>query len=244
MSGSDQSAWPPPGDRAGRARAQAVPVPRRAGQPSATRPSTSTWPRSARVAPHPRSTSIATCAGTGCPRAKVLATVVKLLEETSIRIGNDEYARDNRLVRADDHARPTMPTSQGNTVRFEFKGKSGKVHSVELDDRRMARDRQTVSRPAGPGVVPVRRRRRPAARHRVGRRQRVHEGDQRRRLHGQGLSDVERHGAGRALPASCASGRPRQPRASGWCRAPSRTSRGSWGTRPRCAVGPTFIRSS
>jgi DNA topoisomerase I len=74
----------------------------------------------------------------GIPREKVLAAVVKLLEETSIRVGNDEYLRDNGSVglttMLDDHAH-----FRGSKVRFEFKGKHGKEHSIELNDRRLAR---------------------------------------------------------------------------------------------------------
>jgi DNA topoisomerase-1 len=74
----------------------------------------------------------------GLPREKVLAAVVKLLEETSIRVGNDEYRRENGSVglttMLDDHAQ-----FAGSKVRFEFKGKHGKDHSVELNDRRLAR---------------------------------------------------------------------------------------------------------
>ena len=74
----------------------------------------------------------------GLPREKVLATVVALLERTRIRVGNEEYARDNRsfglTTLRDRHARV-----RGGTVTFEFKGKSGKEHEVELSDRRLAR---------------------------------------------------------------------------------------------------------
>jgi DNA topoisomerase-1 len=74
----------------------------------------------------------------GLPREKVLAAVVKLMEETSIRVGNDEYREQNGSVglttMLDDHAQ-----FQGGRVRFEFKGKSGKEHSIELNDRRLAR---------------------------------------------------------------------------------------------------------
>jgi DNA topoisomerase-1 len=73
----------------------------------------------------------------GLQRRKVLATVVKLLEQTSIRIGNDEYRRQNRsfglTTMLDRHAR-----FEGSTLRFEFKGKSGRQHSVTLSDRRLA----------------------------------------------------------------------------------------------------------
>ncbi|MGE0450413.1 MAG: DNA topoisomerase IB [Vicinamibacterales bacterium] len=74
----------------------------------------------------------------GLPREKVLAAVVQLLEKTLIRVGNDEYARQNGSVglttMRDGHARV-----HGGTVRFEFRGKSGVEHAVELDDRRLAR---------------------------------------------------------------------------------------------------------
>jgi DNA topoisomerase I len=74
----------------------------------------------------------------GLPREKVLAAVVKLLEETSIRVGNDEYREQNGSVGLTtmlaDHAQ-----FEGGRVRFVFKGKSGKEHSIELRDRRMAR---------------------------------------------------------------------------------------------------------
>ena len=74
----------------------------------------------------------------GIPREKVLAAVVKLLEETSIRVGNEEYRRENGSVglttMSDDNAH-----FEGNSLRFEFKGKSGKEHSVELNDKRLAR---------------------------------------------------------------------------------------------------------
>ena len=74
----------------------------------------------------------------GIPREKVLAAMVKLLEETSIRVGNEEYRRENGSVglttMSDDNAH-----FEGNRLRFEFKGKSGKQHSVELNDKRLAR---------------------------------------------------------------------------------------------------------
>jgi DNA topoisomerase I len=73
----------------------------------------------------------------GLPREKVLATVVGLLEATLIRVGNEEYARQNgsyglTTLRA-RHVRVT-----GARVRFEFQGKGGKRHVVDLDDRRLA----------------------------------------------------------------------------------------------------------
>jgi DNA topoisomerase-1 len=74
----------------------------------------------------------------GLPREKVLATVVRLLECTGIRVGNDEYARTNRsfgLTTLRDH----HVEVSGSKLRFEFRGKSGKTHRVALSDRRLAR---------------------------------------------------------------------------------------------------------
>jgi DNA topoisomerase-1 len=74
----------------------------------------------------------------GLPREKVLATVVRLLESTCIRVGNDEYAKSNRsfglTTLQDRHVEIS-----GSNLRFEFRGKSGKVHKVDLNDRRLAR---------------------------------------------------------------------------------------------------------
>jgi DNA topoisomerase I len=74
---------------------------------------------------------------TGLPREKVLATVVQLLEKSLIRVGNDEYARANRsfglTTLRNRHVRV-----RGSRVQFEFKGKSGKRHSIDVDDKRLA----------------------------------------------------------------------------------------------------------
>jgi len=73
----------------------------------------------------------------GLPREKVLAAVVRLLELTLIRVGNDEYARLNRsfglTTMRDRHAR-----IEGTQVRFRFRGKGGLMHEVGLRDRRLA----------------------------------------------------------------------------------------------------------
>jgi DNA topoisomerase-1 len=74
----------------------------------------------------------------GLPREKVLATVVRLLECTRIRVGNDEYTKANRsyglTTLQDRHVEIS-----GSNLRFEFRGKSGKAHKVSLSDRRLAR---------------------------------------------------------------------------------------------------------
>lgn len=70
-------------------------------------------------------------------RRRVLAAIVRLLEETLIRIGNSEYARSNDsyglTTLEDSHAR-----IRGDKVEFDFVGKSGIDHSVSLRDRRLA----------------------------------------------------------------------------------------------------------
>jgi DNA topoisomerase-1 len=74
----------------------------------------------------------------GLPRDKVLATVVHLLETTLIRVGNDEYARNNQsyglTTLKSDHVEVA-----GSEVRFQFTGKSGKQWSLAMRDRRVAR---------------------------------------------------------------------------------------------------------
>jgi DNA topoisomerase-1 len=74
----------------------------------------------------------------GLPREKVLAAVVRLMELTLIRVGNEAYARDNKsfglTTLRDRHAKIT--TAGG---AFEFRGKSGKVHVTGFRDRRLAR---------------------------------------------------------------------------------------------------------
>ena len=74
----------------------------------------------------------------GLPRNKLLAALVQLLETTLIRVGNEEYARDN-----DSFGLTTLKTRhvkvQGDEIRFRFRGKSGKEHSVSLRNKRLAR---------------------------------------------------------------------------------------------------------
>lgn len=74
----------------------------------------------------------------GLPREKVLATVVKLLETTLIRVGNEEYARDNKhyglTTLRNRHVRV-----KGAAIEFSFRGKSGIDHAVELENPKLAR---------------------------------------------------------------------------------------------------------
>ncbi|WP_460450754.1 DNA topoisomerase IB [Alsobacter sp. SYSU BS001988] len=74
----------------------------------------------------------------GLPRDKVLATVVHLLENTLIRIGNADYAKQNKsyglTTLRDRHVK-----IDGQELRFEFKGKSGKTWKLKVKDRRIAK---------------------------------------------------------------------------------------------------------
>ncbi|HZA38952.1 MAG TPA: hypothetical protein VE486_07400 [Candidatus Baltobacteraceae bacterium] len=74
----------------------------------------------------------------GLPRAKVLATIVQLLERSLIRVGNEEYARENKsfglTTMQDRHV-----GVKGSKLRFRFRGKSGREHEVDVTDRRIAR---------------------------------------------------------------------------------------------------------
>ncbi len=74
----------------------------------------------------------------GLPRDKVLATIVYLLEHTLARVGNEEYARDNKSYGLTT-LRDRHVAISGSTLRFEFMGKSGKAWKVKLTDRRVAR---------------------------------------------------------------------------------------------------------
>ncbi len=74
----------------------------------------------------------------GLPKRKVLAAIVRLLDETCIRIGNEEYAKANKsfglTTLRDRHA-----DIRGESLRFHFRGKSNQEHDITLRDRRLAR---------------------------------------------------------------------------------------------------------
>ncbi|MBV9768328.1 MAG: DNA topoisomerase IB [Bryobacterales bacterium] len=73
----------------------------------------------------------------GLPQRKVVAAIVRLLDETCIRIGNEEYAKSNKsfglTTLRDRHA-----DIQGASVHFHFRGKSNQEHDITLRDRRLA----------------------------------------------------------------------------------------------------------
>ena len=74
----------------------------------------------------------------GLPREKLLATVVRLLETTSIRVGNEEYARTNGAFGLTTLRHHHARVANGG-VEFRFQGKGGRAHDVRSDDPRIAR---------------------------------------------------------------------------------------------------------
>ena len=74
----------------------------------------------------------------GLPRAKVLATLVRLMETTFIRVGNVEYARENK-----SYGLTTMRNRHANvrgaTITFDFAGKSGVHHTIDVQNRKLAK---------------------------------------------------------------------------------------------------------
>jgi DNA topoisomerase-1 len=95
-------------------------------------------PAFARALPRIRARAAADLACPGLSRAKVLAAVVQLLEKTLIRVGNEEYARQNHsfglTTLRDRHAH-----INGRAVRFDFRGKSDIEHAIDVQDARLAR---------------------------------------------------------------------------------------------------------
>lgn len=73
----------------------------------------------------------------GLPRPKVIAVIVKLLETTFIRIGNDEYARENQSFGLTTMRNKHVKVS-GPKIRFQFRGKSGIARDMYFSDRKLA----------------------------------------------------------------------------------------------------------
>ena len=92
----------------------------------------------AQALPRIRATVAAHMALAGLPREKVLATIVNLLETTLIRVGNADYARENKSYGLTTLNNPHIKVN-GTALRFHFKGKSGRVWRLQVKDRRVAR---------------------------------------------------------------------------------------------------------
>jgi DNA topoisomerase I len=91
----------------------------------------------AQALPSIRRRTVADLRGSKLSRERVLATVVALLEKTLIRVGNDEYAKQNRSFGLTT-LRDGRVAVNGGRVRFMFRGKSGVDHEIDLNDRRLA----------------------------------------------------------------------------------------------------------
>ncbi len=94
-------------------------------------------PAFARALPRLRDRVEADMSKRGVTRDKVLATAVRLLEITLIRVGNAQYARQNRSYGLTTLHKRHIEVD-GAALKFEFKGKSGVDHRVSLRDRRLA----------------------------------------------------------------------------------------------------------
>lgn len=82
---------------------------------------------------------LAAATGNGPPTQRMaLAAIVRLLDTTFVRVGNDEYARSNRSFGLTTLRRHHAGV-QGSVLRLCFRGKSGRQHEVHLDDVRVAR---------------------------------------------------------------------------------------------------------
>lgn len=77
-------------------------------------------------------------AAPGFSRDKVMATVITLLDATLIRVGNTQYARDNRSYGLTT-LRSRHVEVNGSAILFQFRGKSGVEHQITVKDRRLAR---------------------------------------------------------------------------------------------------------
>ena len=108
----------------------------------------------------------------GVPRDKVLATVVELLQTTLIRVGNEEYARENGAYGLTTFRNKHAKVS-GSEIAFVFTGKSGITHEVHAHDRRVAKRPPRVPGDPRSAAVPVPRRRRRARAGALARRERL-----------------------------------------------------------------------
>jgi DNA topoisomerase-1 len=92
----------------------------------------------ARTLPTVRARTQKDLARPGLSKSKVIAAIIQLLERTMIRVGNDEYARENGsfglTTLQDKHVQVL-----GAAIRFRFRGKSGRFHTIPMTDRRLAR---------------------------------------------------------------------------------------------------------
>jgi DNA topoisomerase I len=92
----------------------------------------------AKALPHIRRRTAADLAKPGLPREKVLAAIIRVMEKTLIRVGNEEYVKQNKsygLTTIRNHHAKV----RGKKIHFEFRGKSGVEHEIDLEDPRLAK---------------------------------------------------------------------------------------------------------
>lgn len=92
----------------------------------------------ARVLPRIREQVDQDLAKRGLPREKVLAAIVRLLESTLIRVGNEEYAKTNRSFGLTTLRNRHVKIEGDSRIRFDFRGKSGMEHHIDLKNRKLA----------------------------------------------------------------------------------------------------------
>jgi DNA topoisomerase IB len=92
----------------------------------------------------------------GFPRTKVLAIVVSLLGETLIRVGNPEYAKNNRSYGLTTLRNRHVAFVRGGRARFRFRGKGGLEHEVVLDDKRLVKLLRTCQQLPGQSLFQYR----------------------------------------------------------------------------------------
>ena len=90
-----------------------------------------------RLLPAMRRRVSADLAAAGYPKHKVLAAVVRLMDVAHIRVGNEEYARSNHSFGLTTLRNRHVKVA-GSQISFQFRGKSGQMHSINLEDRRLA----------------------------------------------------------------------------------------------------------
>ena len=129
-------------------------------------------------------------------KEKVVATVVHLLDQTGLRVGNEEYVRSN-----DSYGIATLRDEHlevdGHTSRIRFRGKGGKYFEVELRDRRLARILSECQEIPGQEALSVRRRGWRIPPGAVGRCEPISAAHHAATVHGEGLPHLERHLADR-----------------------------------------------
>jgi len=134
-------------------------------------------------------------AAPGFSRDKVMATVITLLDATLIRVGNTQYARDNRSYGLTT-LRNRHVEVNGSAILFQFRGKSGIEHQITVKDRRLARIIKRCLEIPGQKPLSVSGRKRRAAHHQFLRRQRLLKDADRRRFHRKGLPHLGRQCVG------------------------------------------------